>query len=316
MITLSSKGGAWGAHSRDGRARRNGRGLGSLLALLAATACNAPISPLELIDKTRVLGAKVEVAGDATRAAPLPGEDVLVHWLVVAPEPNAAFAYALSACVAAASSSDLPRCAGDALGASQSLAPTPAPPSIEFTAPSDATGDERLAVLGAVCPAGQALDATSGATCADGSSGLPVSLDFSMDDGNHPNSNPALTDVSLDGTSLAPETSSTTDCAELPSFRLGKRRLSVELDPNSRDALVPVNEGDPTRESLLLSYFVTYGELDHAFTAIDAGSTATGGSVIWTAPPRTEPLVVRLFVVVRDGRGGSDFTERRLCVTP
>jgi hypothetical protein len=292
-----------------------GRALGLLLGLCGASGCDKPITPPELIDKTRVLGAKVEVAGDATRAAPLPGEDVLVHWLVVAPDPNAAFAYELSACVAADSSSDLPKCAGDAIGTAQSSTPATAPPSIEFTAPADATGDERLAVLGAMCPAGQGLDAT-GTTCTDGSSVLPVSLDFSMDDGSHPNSNPALTDVSLDGTSLAAETSGSTDCTALPSFKLGKRRLSVELDPNSRDPLVPVNEGDPTRESLLLSYFVTYGELDHAFTAIDSGSTATGGSVIWTIPSRNEPLLVRLFVVVRDGRGGSDFAERRVCVTP
>jgi hypothetical protein len=284
--------------------------------LFGASACDEPISPLELIDKTRVLAAKVEVAGDVTRASPLPGEDVFVHWLVVDPDPNAAFAYRLAACVAADSSSDLPSCAGEPLALAESLEPATEPPSIAFVAPADATGDERLAVLGGVCPAGHALDA-SGSACSEWGSPLAVSLDFSMDDGSHPNSNPALSGVELDGVSLAPETSGSTDCSELPSFTAGKRRLSVELDPNSRDALVPATEGDPTRESLLLSYFVTSGELDYAFTAIDAGSTATGGSVLWTAPsPGQNPQLVRLYFVVRDGRGGSDFTERRVCVTP
>src|SRR5918911_727554 len=80
----------------------------ALFALLLATGCDDPISPLELVDKTRVLAAKVEVAGDATRAAPLPGEEVLVRWLVAAPDPNAGFAYRLSACVAKDAATDLP----------------------------------------------------------------------------------------------------------------------------------------------------------------------------------------------------------------
>jgi hypothetical protein len=291
--------------------------LSVVFAFVGASACNEPITPLELIDKTRVLAAKVEVAGDATRASPLPGEDVKVSWLVAAPDPNAAFAYALTACVAKDSASDLPSCAGDAIATAESPEPASEPPSIAFVAPSDASGDERLAVLGAVCPAGQSLDAAAGLACSGGSSAQAVSLDFSMDDGNHPNTNPAFTDAALDDTSLPSDATDAPDCSVLPALKAGKHRLSVELDPNSRDPLVPVSPGDPTRESLLLSYFVTYGSLDHAFTGIDAGSNASGGSVIWTVPSHgSEPLLVRLFFVVRDGRGGSDFTERRVCVTP
>jgi len=74
-------------------------GLG--LLVLAASACDDPLSEVEAIDKTRVVGARIEVAGDPTRAAPLPGEDVVVRFLVLAPDPEPAFAYALTACVAA-----------------------------------------------------------------------------------------------------------------------------------------------------------------------------------------------------------------------
>jgi len=292
------------------------RGLFLAAFLLSfVTGCDEPISPLELIDKTRVLAAKVEVAGDATRAAPRPGEDVLVRWLVVAPDPNAAFAYRLSACVAKDAATDLPSCDGDPIGSAESPEPAPELPSIAFSAPADATGNERLAVLGGVCSAGEALAGATGLACGDGPADA-VSLDFSLDDGGHPNTNPAFVDVLVDGSSLAADASGT-DCTTLPTFAAGKHRLSAELDPNSRDPLEPAHAGDPTRESLLLSYFVTFGELDHAFTAIDAGSNAAGGSVIWTAPPHgTEPTFVRLYFVVRDGRGGSDFTERRVCVTP
>ena len=290
--------------------------LSALYALSVVTGCDEPISPLELIDKTRVLAAKVEVADDATRAAPLPGEEVLVRWLVAAPDPNAAFAYRLSVCIAKDAATDLPSCQGDALASAESLAPATEAPSIAFSAPGTASGNERLAVLGGVCPAGQALADAATLSCSDGTTARAVSLDFSMDDGNHPNANPALIDVLVDGTSLTAAAGGS-DCTTLPAFPAGKHRLTVELGPNSRDPLEPANSGDPTRESLLLSYFVTAGELDHAFTAIDAGSNATGGSVIWTAASHgTEPSFVRLYFVVRDGRGGSDFTERRVCVTP
>src|SRR4051812_33990798 len=93
------------------------------LALLAQSACDDPLSQVEAIDKTRIVGAKVEVAGDATRAAPLPGEDVFVRFLVVAPDPAPSFAYELAACVAADSATDLTTCAGEPFATSASLTP-------------------------------------------------------------------------------------------------------------------------------------------------------------------------------------------------
>ncbi|HWP07795.1 MAG TPA: hypothetical protein VNN72_18720, partial [Polyangiaceae bacterium] len=55
--------------------------LGLGLTLVATSVCDDPLSSVEAIDKTRVVGAKIEVAGDPTRAAPLPGEDVVVRFL-------------------------------------------------------------------------------------------------------------------------------------------------------------------------------------------------------------------------------------------
>lgn len=288
-------------------------------ALLGATGCDDPLSPVEAIDGTRVLAAKVEVAGDATRASPLPGEDVTVRWLVVAPDPAAAFAYRFDACVAADSSSDLARCAGAALGTAASVDPVAAPPVVTFTAPEDAASGVRLAVMGGVCAAGVPLADDTGSACSDGSKPLAASDDFFTDDGSEPNNNPVLTDISLNDLALGPETATVTDCAQLPSVALGSgaRTLSVNLDPSSRDPLVQKNTADPARESLLLSYFVTSGNLDHAFSAIDSAAPDASGSVVWTPPPHADgPSLARFVFVVRDGRGGSDFTERRLCVVP
>ncbi len=300
---------------------RRGKGPALWLALLCAAGCGEPLSPVEAIDGTRVLAAKVEVAGDARRASPLPGEDVTVRWLVVAPDPAASFAYSFDACVAADSSFDLAECAGDALATAESVEPVAEPPLVSFTAPSDGASGARLAVIGGVCSAGVALADGAGGerACSDGSRFLAANDDFFSDDGRAPNTNPAFGDISLNELVLGPETATLTDCAALPSVVLGSgpRTLGVRLDPDSRDPLVQTNSADPARESLLISYFVTRGNLDHAFSAVESDDPDASGSVSWTPPPHAdEPTLARFVFVVRDGRGGTDFTERRLCVVP
>jgi len=285
---------------------------------LALGGCDDPLSRVEVVDKTRVVAAKVEVAGDATRAAPLPGEDVVVRFLVLAPNPDPTFAYELGACVATDSAADLPTCAGEPLATAASLDPTSAAPSIAFTAPADATGNERLAVVGAVCPDGIGWPEASAERCGDGSAARAAVLDFSMDDGNHPNTNPALVSVTLDGEELSPDTATTVDCDGLPSVTTGTpHALGASVDPSSRDPLDRVSDGDPARESLLVSYFVTRGNLDHAVSALESRDASDSAGVRWNAPPNVStPSLARFVIVVRDGRGGSDFTERRVCIWP
>jgi len=286
---------------------------------LLALGCDEPLSQVELIDKTRVVGARVEVAGDPSRAAPLPGESVTVRAWVVAPEPEPAFAYDLLSCVAVESSSTVPTCDGPALATATSLAPVAGEPSIAFDAPAELTGDERLAVLGLVCPAGVPLGAAGDGRCEDGRDALAFTLDFMMDDGAHPNTNPAVTSVKLDGGELALETADTTDCALLPPVARGAQHtLRIELAPESRDLLPEESVVGHGRESLLVSYFVTSGELDHAFSLIDSDAPSTTSSAVWTSPAAVggAPRLARLFAVVRDGRGGADFIERRVCVQP
>lgn len=288
------------------------------LSALCLAACGDPLAHVELIDKTRILAAKVEVTGEPTRAAPLPGEEVTVRWLVVTPEPEPSIAWRFAACVARDSTTDLTACAGEPLAEASSLEPTVGVPTLAFQAPPDALGDERLAVTGAVCRAGAGLATSSGLACSDGSTAQAAVFDFMLDDGQHPNTNPAFTRLTFDGDELGPENADTTDCALLPNVSSGSKghRLGVELDESSRDALAPGSTGGPTRESLLLSYFITRGELDHAWTAIESDAPTTSGSALWAAPPTKELALARFVFVVRDGRGGADFTERRVCIAP
>ncbi len=285
---------------------------------LAALGCDDPLTPVEVVDKTRIIGARVEVGGDPSRAAPLPGENVDVRFLVVAPNPEPSLAFALHACVATDSVTDLPACAGPDLATATSTDPLPAPPAITFDAPLDATGDERLVVQGRFCPDGVALEDGDAPACAQGRGPLDVSLDFSMDDGAHPNSNPSLTRVTLDGVEIGADTTATLDCTLLPELAHGSAHaLSIELADDSRDPLPPETAASASRESLLLSYFVSSGELDHAYSAIESTATSLTRSVTWTAPgAAADARVERFYVVVRDGRGGADFAERRVCVLP
>lgn len=290
-----------------------------LLAAWLTFGCDDPLTQVEVIDKTRIVAARVEVGGDPTRAAPLPGESVEVRFLVVAPEPAPALAFALRSCIAVDTRSTATLCASDTLASAASLDPVVGPPLIRFDAPADAVGDEHLAVHAAICPAGQSLPSEDAAHCSDGSETLYATADFTMDDGMHPNTNPTFTSVLLDGAELLPDSATTTDCALLTHVPRGsKHTLRVELDEASRDPLPLETGADISQENLLLSYFIDQGDLDHAFSAITSESLVTAGSAVWTAPGRVgdAPKLARFVVVARDGRGGSDFVERRVCVEP
>lgn len=281
--------------------------------------CDEPLTAVELIDKTRIVAARVEVAGDPSRAAPLPGESVEVSFLVVTPEPAPALAFSLRSCIALDSRSSATICGSDTLATASSLDPVAGAPLIRFDAPAGATGDERLAVHAAICPAGESLPSEDARTCSGGGETLFATVDFSMDDGEHPNSNPAFTSVLLDGTELPADSATTSDCALLTSVPRGsKHTLRVELDESSRDPLPAEDAAHVARENLLVSYFIDQGDLDHAFSSIPSTAPVAAGSAVWTAPASAgdAPRLARFVIVARDGRGGSDFVERRICVEP
>jgi hypothetical protein len=290
-----------------------------LLTGLASLGCEEPLSSVELIDKTRIVAARVEVVGDPRRAAPLPGESVEVRLLVLAPEPDPALAFVLRSCVAVDTRSTAARCGAETLATASSLDPVVGAPLLRFDAPEDATGNERLAVFASVCPAGESLASESARRCSGGSETLDATVDFAMDDGLHPNSNPTFTSVLFDGTELSADSATVTDCALLTSVPRGSRHtLRVELDEQSRDPLLAETGADTGRESLLVSYFIDQGDLDHAFSSIQSTAAVAAGSAVWTAPASVgdAPRLSRFVVVARDGRGGSDFVERRVCVEP
>jgi hypothetical protein len=289
-------------------------GLGLLVPQLIG--CDDEHVGVELIEKTRVLTARVEVAGEPGRASPRPGETVNVRFLVVAPEPEPTFAFSLASCVAIDSAHTVPECAAEPFARGTSLEPVAALPSVEFVTPSELNGDEWLAVTGVICPAGGTLNGETSDSCSNGR-GQAVSVDFPLDHGRALNTNPTLLRISLDGEELPEDSATSQDCAALPQIGGGsKHPLLVELDPSSRDPLPVIETSDAARESLLVSYYITEGILKHAWGSIPSTAAANAVATEWDTPTTSSPLLARIIVVVRDGRGGSDFTERRICVVP
>src|SRR6185503_10491468 len=118
---------------------------------LLGTGCSDPLTRVDLIADTRVLGARVEVDGEPDRASPAPGETARVRWLVADPEPAALLGWAFAICAAAPPGGSLPSCGGEPFATAMADVPVASEPAIDFTVPIDIES-RALAVFGVVCP--------------------------------------------------------------------------------------------------------------------------------------------------------------------
>jgi hypothetical protein len=313
---------------------RNGDSLTIDLAIAAAIAlawivagCAPAMDPPSLIETTRVLGARVEVAGDPGRATPKPGESASVTWLMVAPGDMPPLAWAFAFCPGTRTSLD---CAGAPIALMQGHDV----PAVSVDTPAaDALGSTQLLVLeGRVCVGGDpVLDGASGRpSCTGGGDGTTASLAIPLDldvAGSEANQNPSIagSPLSLDGQPW-PAADAAATCADLPRVAPGSKDHVIDLVTAAGDREVYMDvAGDPpapvqTRERLQISQFTTAGKLTRAFTWIEADDTSDApvAEVKWDAPEAKDvPAggeVVRFRFVALDGRGGVDWTSRATCV--
>jgi hypothetical protein len=296
-----------------------------VLLALALAGCDDPLKPTELVEEPRVLAARVEVDGAPERAAPYPGERARVRFLVAAPELEPPLGYALVACRAAPSNVGLAACAEPVFAERALLDPEPVAPELEFELPQPAAADEtpRLLVKGVICPHGSPRVTESPTTCVSGADALPVTLELDLATELEANLNPSFAEAELllDGEPFpAPAVALDTDCAGLGLVEVpaaSAHRFVVGFPESARDPLLQSSDFATARESLLLSHFVSAGELDRAFSPIPAASAEIRAEVDWVAPDAGAlGRLVRFWFVIRDLRGGSDFAERALCVVP
>jgi hypothetical protein len=275
--------------------------------------CDDPLKSVELVAEPRVLGARVEVTDDAGRAAPGPGESASVRFLVATNAPTT-LGFQLSACPASPRRGARAACAAEPFAEIASGDGEVEVPSLSFEVPSDLDSSGRLLVQGTICPFGSVNDDGG---CDGPDPGTPVQLELELAHDDDVNRNPELEPESIrfDEVEWLELTADDGDCEGLglPEVEVkSKHAISVQLDEADRDQLPRASELDPSRESLQLSHFTTAGDLGRAFDSIAWDDDELGRQVSWTAPK--DPGLVRLWIVLRDFRGGSAFVERAVCV--
>jgi hypothetical protein len=296
-----------------------------LVAGLAAgllAGCGDPLSPPWLIDQPRVIGARVEAAGEPARAWPRPGERATVRWVVGAPAGAPSMRWALAACLPGAG-------AGAGCAAPLAAAEGDASPELSFEVPAlERLGSATQLVVAGVFCAGGAPSLTMGEPACAGEGALPtvVTLPVPLALGPESNRSPDLSGaaVVLGGAPWALPAAEA--CASLPQIAAGGPARSIGITLfGQREVYQSAANAEqiprPRRESIQLSHFATAGTLPRRFSFIDAADERDPATldVDWTPPPAAEVppagLVVRFYFVARDLRGGLDWQSRSLCVT-
>jgi len=303
----------------------------ALLGLSFSSGCGPEFDPASRIERTRVLGARIEVEGAPDRATPKPGETAHITWLVAAPDTTPPLGWTFVLCapgtaMGSAGCLDMPAARFDG---------TATPPRVSIPVPSSAGlgGPASVVMYGEICAGAGSMPAfdpqTGLATCTAGGRGTTVSLVFPLQLGDEANHNPVADRAfTLDGVAWPAPSGAAPCAAEGPRVTAGSRAhvIAGTTDGSDRERYTALVGDPPTpvpaREQLQISQFTTAGELKSQFSfveATDEGATTTV-QVVWDAPEAAEVpaggLAVTFTFVVRDERGGADWTTRSLCVTP
>jgi hypothetical protein len=310
------------------------RALVPVLVLLGG-GCGESFDPASLIERVRLLGGRVEIDSDPAVASPSPGGVMEVTLLVTSPDGTTPFTWGWIACAANESLAGITACAGPTFAAGLDAEADVAPPVIALEVPGEETlgGADSILFLGVVCEEGipdparfmDGLTDGEGACTVAGDRQTMFNFAVKLAGEGGPNHNPTFPAdaITLEG---APWPEAGGDpCADGPSWSAADEALDVGLGgfaPEDREEYARVVDDPPRqiteREALTISNFTNEGELSRQFSVIEEGAeTAT---LEWT-PAEDEPLPaeglpVRIVFVLRDGRGGADWTERTVCVRP
>lgn len=277
---------------------------------LGASACGDPMKFAQELEEERSLGARVTgLAGEATVAAGDPGQ---IDLLFGGPEGSEPLAIAYQLCPAADSARGVPYCT-DApwIEGTVDFEGTP----IDFEVPQSDKGDTRLAFLAVACASGQPqlADDPLDWSCSDGSDPIRLSFDAWTQGSEHQNFNPDLSkariEIGDDKLTLEAPTDAAT-CDE-GILRLAAEKTHEFLFALGEGAREEVEVEGENKELLQLSNFASAGLFDRQFTILEANEKPRT-QVDWEAPDEKGP--VKIFLVVRDGRGGVTWITTSVCV--
>jgi hypothetical protein len=301
-----------------------------MLATIALAGCEGPFTPASYIEKPRVVGAAVSVAAEPGRAWVKPGEPATVTWLTVARQDPTPLEWTFVLCVGANGV-----CAGAPLSVLSGQGTTA---SVAFTTPDGATlgATQSPILMGAICAGGDlSIDAaTMIPSCRGaGASGTNTVFVVPVQRGDETDHHPSLGDDRLQlggadwpvtATAAAGEPGAACDAsAGMPMVAAGAGKQTIRLVSNANDRETYLS-GEPAvakLEELQISQFTTAGKLKFSYSSIPATDARPDADVeiMWDPPAATEVpatgVVVEFHFVVRDLRGGIDWTHRALCLT-
>ena len=308
--------------------------LGAIAALLLAAGCSNDLPEASVLERTRVLGARVEVAADPGRAEVMPGEAASVTWIVAGPSAPATLDWAFALCTTGgADCADAPQLLGTGSGT---------PVTVGFTTPDAAALGTNLLplMLGVVCADGAVgVDPNSPLpTCSGPSaSGTPVRFTVPVTpDGATPNRHPVFGNdvIELGGVAWDPATATAAAAGEACDATSGlpviaatpvggavvEQEIRIVSDGDDRETFTPAGATVAQLEELQISNFTTAGVFQSSYAAIFATDLRPDADVTvkWEPPTAAEVAaggkVVVFHFVVRDLRGGLDVTSRALCL--
>ncbi|MDB4980035.1 MAG: hypothetical protein JWM82_787 [Myxococcales bacterium] len=298
----------------------------AILATFFLIGCSDDFDSTSLVESTRVVGARVEVANAPDRASPAPGETATVTWFVTAPAATPPLAWAFALCKPAPGGTlgcgDVPFAVFQGTGA----------PKVTLTLPAaDAlAGLTHVALFGRVCDdAAPIFDPSTGnPSCASGH-GTTASLSIRVQTTADANHNPtAERGFTFDGQPWPALAAGADPCVAGPRIAADEKsphELGFSTAGADRESYATMT-GDPpvattAREALQVSLFTTTGKLKSPFAFIEAADArdTTPLTMKWTPPKAVDvakDTPVTFTFVVRDDRGGADWTTRAACVTP
>lgn len=288
------------------------------LTLLFA-ACGDPLVDPQTVIGLRILGSKLTTTEDPKVAQVAPGESASLNWLVVAEQERDYSAMTLF-CTAEPSRFGVPRC-GSKFFEQQLTGTAGAPLSFGFELPEELPDGQEWVSLLALCEGGKPRfdKSTQRFSCSDGDQ--PVTGFYHAVQHAGTNHNPDLSDDTLRfGDDVWPQ-ANTPECDAEGVPRLQRDQVvNVRLSVKGADSekLDDASYAAASREALTYTHVATTPGLARAFSAIDNEAKSKtfelelSGDEAWSQTKQNR--VGTFYLVVSDGRGGSDWLERHYCL--
>jgi hypothetical protein len=286
------------------------RSVSGVVFLLLAGACEDPLKDAQRLEEPRVIGVRVSTeSGYASLEA---GTPAAVEVLLAGPEGPLDARLAFELCEAADSDRGVPYCARTAF-VTRTVETLREP--IVVDVPAEVPFGARLALLGVACPSGEPALAGTPLEWHCGGDGTPLRLSFdaSVRTQRFTHRNPDLSElllgiggvpVPLDDPHAAPACDGRTP--EVPAAT--RHHVVWHVGAAARE---PGDGSETFRdESLQLSHFSSAGRFERSLSFIDEVEEPVV-SLDWDAPEAGVP--VKLYLVVRDGRGGVSWVSASVC---